>query len=491
MADHAPRPPSHEGLVAHPAPPPAADHPPAPAPARPARAGRGAGTRWLVIGGIVVAALAVGLAFGWHTTIEYFTTVSTDDAFVNGHVSTISARISNQVIKVLVDDNDAVAEGQVLVELDPKPFDDLVNQKRAALEVARAGARTKLAVARAGWYSVKAAQEQVGLKIATLRSDVADLHLQEANLDLATRNYNRTATLVQKNASTQEDLDQRQADIRVARQRVNEAHETIRRDRAALGLNPDADDPLEMPDDLKETFSAVQQAMSQVAQAAAEVGMTLKLYGLKPTEWHKQLEEMDNDINKTLDRLAETAPAVVQARRDLEDAERQRGYCTIRSPIAGVVNKRNVNPGNQVAPGQGLMTIRAAQAPDVWVDANFKETEIKDLKIGHKVDLYLDAYPGRKFEGRVSGFAAGTGSATALLPPENATGNYVKVVQRLPVRIDLVGPVPEDAPFFIGLSVTPVVRVQEPVDEAVKDAGKRLLAPRPAPAAGDKGADPR
>ena len=151
------------------------------------------------------------------------------------------------------------------------------------------------------------------------------------------------------------------------------------------------------------------------------------------------------DIDRYFAHLTTEAPAVKQAeaklevaKRDLAQAELDLRYCDIVAEIDGVVTRRNVNPGDYVQVGQNLMAIRSLR--DIWVDANFKETELRDLRIGLPADLYVDMYGGRRvFKGRVSGFTMGTGSTLALLPAQNATGNFVKVVQRLPVRIDLEG----------------------------------------------------
>ena len=144
--------------------------------------------------------------------------------------------------------------------------------------------------------------------------------------------------------------------------------------------------------------------------------------------------------------------------------------------IDGVVTRRNVNPGNYVQAGQNLMAIRSLD--EIWVDANFKETQLDDLRIGQPVDLYVDMYGSRHvFKGRVAGFTMGTGSTLALLPPENATGNFVKVVQRLPVRIDLEGYDPNKDPLFVGTSVVPYVYVNRP--PTGPDAGKFLQTYQP------------
>ena len=195
------------------------------------------------------------------------------------------------------------------------------------------------------------------------------------------------------------------------------------------------------------------------------------------------------DVNRTFDRLAAEAPAVKQAeakleaaKRDLAVAELDLRYCDVVAEIDGVVTRRNVNPGNNVEVGQNLMAIRSLN--EIWVDANFKETQLRDLRIGQAADLYVDMYGGRRvFSGRITGFTMGTGSTLALLPPQNATGNFVKIVQRLPVRIEIEGYDPDKSPLFIGTSVVPYVYLNKP--PSGPDAGKFLqstMQPSPATA---------
>jgi membrane fusion protein (multidrug efflux system) len=184
------------------------------------------------------------------------------------------------------------------------------------------------------------------------------------------------------------------------------------------------------------------------------------------------------DIDRYFAQVTTEAPAVKQAEakleaanRDFAQAELDLRYCDIVAEIDGVVTRRNVNPGDYVQIGQNLMAIRSLH--DIWVDANFKETQLDDLRIGQPADLYVDMYGGRHvFKGRVSGFTMGTGSTLALLPAQNATGNFVKVVQRLPVRIDLEGYDPDKNPLFTGTSVVPYVYINEP--PTGPDAGKFL-----------------
>src|SRR6201997_3781527 len=204
-------------------------------------------------------------------------------------------------------------------------------------------------------------------------------------------------------------------------------------------------------------------------------------------EFYKR--DPQGDIDKILASLVPSAPSVKQAEakiqsaeRDLDQAELNLRYCKVIAEIDGVVTRRNVNPGNNVVAGQGLMAIRSLD--EIWIDANFKETQLEDLRIGQPVDVYADMYGGRRvFSGRITGFTFGTGSTLALLPPQNATGNFVKVVQRLPVRIDLVNYDPDKVPLFVGLSVTPSVDLwSKPTGP---NAGKFLqeLIPQPSPVA--------
>jgi membrane fusion protein (multidrug efflux system) len=194
----------------------------------------------------------------------------------------------------------------------------------------------------------------------------------------------------------------------------------------------------------------------------------------------EQFEKLDpqGNVDRTFDRMAAAAPAVKQAeakleaaKRDLALAELDLRYCDVVAEIDGVVTRRNVNPGNDVQVGQSLMAIRSLS--EIWIDANFKETQLRELRIGQTADVYVDMYGGKQvFSGRITGFTMGTGSTLALLPPQNATGNFIKIVQRLPVRIELEGYDPDKKPLFIGTSVVPYVYLDKPLSGP--DAGTFL-----------------
>jgi membrane fusion protein (multidrug efflux system) len=265
---------------------------------------------------------------------------------------------------------------------------------------------------------------------------------------------------------------------------VNEALAQVYQARASLGLpaQPSSGEDLgQVPPDIDETFSSVLEAQADLIQSAAQLGV-IHSYAQSPKQMLGEFAKQ-GDIDRYFAHLTTEAPAVKQAeakleaaKRDLAQAELDLRYCDIIAEIDGVVTRRNVNPGDYVKIGQNLMAIRSLH--DIWVDANFKETELRDLRIGQAADLYVDMYGGRRvFKGRVSGFTMGTGPTLALLPAQNATGNFVKVVQRLPVRIDLEGYDPDKNPLFIGTSVVPYVYINEP--PTGPDAGKFLQTHAP------------
>ena len=266
--------------------------------------------------------------------------------------------------------------------------------------------------------------------------------------------------------------------------KVNEALAEVYQVRASLGLPAqpsNGEDLGRVPPDLDQTFSSVLEAQADLIQSAAQVGV-IHPFAQSPKQMLDEFAK-HGDIDRYFAQITTEAPAVKQAeakleaaKRDLAQAELDLRYCDIVAEIDGVVTRRNVNPGDYVQIGQNLMAIRSLD--DIWVDANFKETQLGDLRIGQPADLYVDMYGGRQvFKGRVSGFTMGTGSTLALLPAQNATGNFVKVVQRLPVRIDLEGYDPDKDPLFTGISVVPYVYINKlPTGP---DAGKFLQTNAP------------
>ena len=457
------------------------------------------------LGAVVIAAAVFGIP--WIRFV--LSTVSTDDAFVNGHVTFVAPRVHGEVARVLVDDNNRVRKGDLLVELDKEPFRDAVAVKKAAadtaqadLEAAKATVRGIEAQARSRRWQLQQAIENVENQIALLHARVAALKKAKATLVLAQQEFDRTSQLVISNTASRELYDQRQASLSIAQAGVVQALADVNQIRVSLGLQTKPEDSADLeqvPPDLDQTFSSVLQAQAELIQTAAELGV-LHSYEQTPTRMIEEFEKLDpkGDINRTFDRLAAQAPAVKQAeakleaaKRDLALAELDLHYCDVVAEIDGVVTRRNVNPGNDVQVGQSLMAVRSLS--EIWVDANFKETQLRDLRIGQAADLYVDMYGDKQvFSGRITGFTIGTGSTLALLPPQNATGNFIKVVQRLPVRIELEGYDPEKKPLFIGASVVPYVYLNKPLSGP--NAGKFLQgyepqSPATASAASQRGAD--
>ncbi len=458
-------------------------------------------SRLFLIGALAALGLVVAVVFGVPWIKQTLSTVSTDDAYVNGHVTFVAARVEGQVSRVLVDDNYRVRKGDLLVQLDKEPFQIAVAVKKAAvdtatadLQVAKSKVRGIEAEAMSRRRALEHAMEDVDNQVALLRARIASVDKSKAELALAQVDFDRAAKLVESSDVPRSEYDRRQAALLAARADVVAALADVRQIRASLGLpqEPDGGDLGQVPPDINQTFSSVLQAQAGLIQSAAQLGV-IHSFEEGPSHMVEAFEK-EGDVNSTFARLAADAPDIKQAeaklevaKRDLDQAELDLRYCDVIAEIDGVVTRRNVNPGDNVRVGQALMAIRSLD--EIWVDANFKETQLGDLRIGQPVDLYVDMYGDRHvFKGRISGFTMGTGSTLALLPAQNATGNFIKVVQRLPVRIDLENYDPDKSPLFIGTSVVPYVYFNKP--PTGPDAGKFLQTSAPEPQTGGSTANP-
>ena len=440
----------------------------------------------MLLGAAGFTLLIVILAVGIPWSMSALNTVSTDDAFVNGHVTFVAARVRGQVTRVAVDDNNRVRRGDVLVELDKEPYLTAVAVKAAAVDTAKADLQAAIstvrsieAEARGRRWKLQRAIEDVGNKVAELHTRVAGVDKSKAALILAEIEFERARQLVASSNIPRSEFDRRQAALMTAQAEAVRALADVNQGRVSLGLKALPQESKELgqvPPDLEQTFSAVREAQAELIQSAAQLGVRHS-YNQTPSEMLEEFEKSDPDnVDRTFAQLTAGAPAIKQAeakleaaKRDLAQSELDLRYCDVVAEIDGVITRRNVNPGNNVQVGQGLMAIRSLN--EVWVDANFKETQLGDLRIGQSVDLDVDMYGSRQtFKGRIAGFTMGTGSTLALLPAQNATGNFVKVVQRLPVRIELVEYDAEKNPLFIGTSVVPTVHINEPTTGL--DAGK-------------------
>jgi membrane fusion protein (multidrug efflux system) len=474
--------PVHEREAAAGAP---AAHPPAVAPTRPPASGRRRWWVWVAAGLLALVVLIEGIPW----VVTALRTVSTDDAYVNGHVTFVAPRVAGQVTRVFVDDNNRVHKGDLLLQLDKEPYrvqvtiaQTAVAAAQAALVVAQAQVRGLEALGRSQRFALARAIEGLDNRVDELRSRVATLQSKKATVARARADYERDRRLIKSGAVSKQTFDADTEAQLVAEAELDKAEQDVYQIRADLGLPAEPQgggDLAEVPADLDQTYAGVKEAQARLMQTAAQLGVIYS-FDASPqkmlAEFHKR--DPQGNIDRIFAQLLKDAPAVKQAeakvaeaQANLDQAKLNLRYCDVVAEIDGVVTRRNVNPGDHVLVGQSTMALRSLT--EVWVDANFKETQLAKLRIGQPVDLDVDMYGSRRrFHGRISGFTMGTGSTLALLPAENATGNFVKVVQRLPVRIELVDYDPDTAPLFIGLSVTPYVYVNE--KPTGPDAGKVL-----------------
>jgi len=323
--------------------------------------------------------------------------ISTDDAYVTGRVYTIASKVPGTVQTLPVKDNQLVKQRELLLEIDARDYDVRVRDAQALL----ATEESKLNEAKA---RITLAGKQLGEIRFRIASAQAGLKLQEAGLSQARQDLARAERLFQNSIIPRDRLEKAQTAYDVARSQRDAALEQLKQAQAAL---------------------EVQSAAVEQAQAAFESQHAV----------------------------------IAQRRASLSAEELKRSYTRIYAPADGYITKRSVEVGNQVQAGQPLMAV--VSLDDVWIVANYKETQLAGVRPGQKVAIEVDTYPGRKFSGRVESIMAGTGSAFSLFPPENATGNYVKVVQRIPVKIVLDKGADPDHVLRLGMSVIPTIAVRD------------------------------
>ncbi len=378
--------------------------------------------RALILGGILSVAAVTALLFYYHNR------ESTDDAQIDGHITPVAAKISGRVGKVLVLDNQPVKAGELLAQIDPADYQAALDQAKAALALAESEARSagfdvprttgdvasgtssaaaQLAGAQADLMRAQASYEQS--QTADLAVAQANVEKSRANAQLAKADLARYGPLMEKGEISKQQYDAAKANADASasalvadEQRLAQAQRNIQITQAQLGASK----------------ARVDQAQAGVAQASADRNRV----GMRSADAQAKLAKVD------------------QARAQVEAAQLSLSYCNITAPVTGVATHKQVEPGQIVQPGQGLLVVVPLQ--DVWATANFKETQLKKMKPGQKAYVKVDTY-GKTFTGHVDSIAGATGSVLSLLPPENATGNYVKVVQRIPVKI-ILDPIPGD-----------------------------------------------
>ena len=453
-------------------------------PDRPAKPGRRPGA-WALLGMAAVAGIGGGACYYLYS-LSY---ESTDDAFVDGHVVAVSPRVAGHVAKIYVTDNQWVNQGDLLAELDPRDFEARLAGEEAALSAARAGQRSRsigadvteitstagVDEASAGVEGARAAVETARAAVATAKSQEAqaqaqlaavqagqkqaeaDLVAAEARQQRANAFMKRIAALVPEHAASQDSLEEADAAQRVAaadvsavRQRISAQEAAVRQAEAAVAA----------------ALSGVHQAESVVAGQQAALGRAeARRAGAKSAP--QQVAQSRSQTNAAEAEVARAEAEARQARLNLS-------YTKILAPISGRVTRKSVETGTHVQIGQPLL---ALVDPDVWVIANFKETQLAKMQPGQPVTVTIDTHPGIKFAAHVESIQCGSGARFSLLPPENATGNYVKVVQRVPVKVvfDDLKQI-EQYGMGPGMSVVPTVKIDEPGRPRSAAAGAPHLA---------------
>jgi membrane fusion protein (multidrug efflux system) len=394
---------------------------------RPSRRARSRRTLALLVVVAIVIIIASTIVYGRYAAWE-----STDDAQIDGYIFPVSARVSGYVTRVLVDNNQRVEAGTVLVQMDPKDFEVAVANAKASLandQASAAALQTNVPITSVSTSSqLTSAQADIrnadaGLLAAQRASEAAQANLRqaEANDLKAQDDVNRYQPLAARDEIPKQQYTQAVNSQKATAAAVEAAHA------AAAGSE-----------------QAVTQARSKLAQAQAQ---------LQYAQTQPQQISVQRSRARAADAETERAAAALQ------QAQLNLQYTTIVAPVGGIVGQRSVQPGQNVAPGQQLMTIVPLDSQNIWVTANFKETQLTYMRPGQPVRVYVDTY-GRTYNGKVLNIAGASGARYSLLPPENATGNYVKVVQRIPVKIAFESG--QDAEHLLrpGMSVEPDVRVR-------------------------------
>lgn len=380
----------------------------------------------IVVGAIIILVIATLLY------LHFAAWESTDDAQIDGYIYPVSSRVSGYVTQVRVDDNQYVEAGTVLVQLDPKDY-----------EVAVANAKATLANDRA---SAAASQTNIPLTSVNTTSQLstaqADIESAQAGLLASQKSFDAAqASLLQAEANdlkAQDDVNRYKplaAKDEIPQQQYTQAVDSQKATAAAVAAARASAAGAEQ---------AVTQARARIAQSQAE----LQYAQTKPQQISVQRSRA-----QAAEAESEKAAAILQ------QAQLNLQYATIIAPISGIVGQRSVQPGQNVTPGQQMMTVVPLDSQNIWVTADFKETQLKYMRPGQAVRIHVDTY-GRTYNGHVLNIAGSTGARYSLLPPENATGNYVKVVQRIPVKIVFEkGQDPEHL-LRPGMSVEPDVKVR-------------------------------
>ena len=397
--------------------------------------------RWRIPALIV---LLIVLGVGGYLLWKYLGSYeSTDDAQVDGHVDAISARINGHVSEVLVEDAQVVNGGDILVKIDPRDYQVAVAQAEANLADAEASlqsSRTDVPI-----ISTNTASTLETARAARQNADAGVLAAQrqldsaQAALETAQAQVNEAQAIYKKDTEDAERYRQLVVKDELPKQQYDQTVQTVAADKATVDARMASVN--QARHNIAAAQASVQEAQSRIPQAEASIQSAMT----RPRQ-----------VAQSQDRAKSAEAKVKQQQAILDEAKLNLSYTIIRAPAAGIVGKKTVELGENVSPGQSLLSVVPLE--DIWVTANFKETQLQRMRPGQKVIFSVDAY-GREYHGHVTGVGGATGSRFSLLPPENATGNYVKVVQRIPVRIDLDPGQNHDHLLRVGMSVEPKVYI--------------------------------
>jgi membrane fusion protein, multidrug efflux system len=379
---------------------------------------------------LLIAAALVAIAIPLYRHIISYE--STDDAEIDGYIYPVSARVSGYVVRVMVDDNQYVRAGTVLVQLDPKDY-----------EVAVANAKATFA-------NLEASSEAARINVP-LTSVNTSTQLSSADADVE----NARAGL----AAAEQQFDAAQATLRQAEANDLKAQDDVNRYKPLAAKDEIPQQQYtQAVDSQKATAAAVQAAKSSAGAAEQAVAGARARVAQAQAGLH-YAETRPQQISAQRSRAQAAEAQMEQAQAALHQAQLNLQYTTVVAPVSGIVGQRSVQPGQNVSMGQQLMTIVPLDSQNIWVTANFKETQLKYMRPGQPATISVDAY-GRTYRGHVLNIAGASGALYSLLPPENATGNYVKVVQRIPVKI--VFEEGQDPQHLLrpGMSVEPDVKVK-------------------------------
>jgi membrane fusion protein (multidrug efflux system) len=405
----------------------------------------------LVVAGVIVVLFATQ----WDRWVGLAVRQVTDDAYVRGDITPLSAQVEGYVRRVPVDDFQRVKKGQVLVEIEDDDYRARVAQAEADLQAAKAEARSIEAEAMSRRWKLQSAVEDLDNQIALLHARLAALDKSKAVLTLAQIDFNRAKQLLGTPAESRQQYDRAQKALSTADAQVNEALAEVYQARASLGLPAqpsNGEDLSQVPPDLDETFSSVLAARADLIQSAAQLGV-VHSYDQSPKQMLDEFAKR-GDIDRYFAQLTLEAPAVKQAEAKLDLAKINLGYTRITAPADGEVSERDVRAGQYVHAGTQVIAV----VPDnVWVVANYKETQLTHVAIGQRAEIRVDTFPGIAINAVVDSIAPASGAQFSLLPPDNATGNFTKVVQRIPVKLRISPDNPLAGKLRPGMSVVATI----------------------------------